>query len=316
MQIQVYVFYILLTAGLTYGIAINGERIGHALRLMDMPNARKLHQRATPLLGGLALLIVFLPISLALAAQVNGGVFSRPGIVWTLSVAGMALVGILDDRQSISPRTRLVASAAIFGLAAYADPAFNVRVLDFEYPNLIIGLGPKTLAILFTVLCCVGLVNAVNMADGKNALVIGLCLGWLFLLTPRAPATLIPYIGLLVATLAVLLAFNKDGKLFLGDGGAYGLATALALLTIAIYNRPGAHSTRAISADEIMILFAVPVLDAFRLSWKRFRRGQSPMAADRDHLHHHLQDRFGWPGGLFVYLFLALTPATLYLNLL
>jgi UDP-GlcNAc:undecaprenyl-phosphate GlcNAc-1-phosphate transferase len=112
----------------------------------------------------------------------------------------------------------------------------------------------------------------------------------------------------------VLLAFNKDGKLFLGDGGAYGLATALALLTIAIYNRPGAHSTRAISADEIMILFAVPILDAFRLSWKRIRNGQSPMAADRDHLHHKLQDRLGWPTGLFVYWFLALIPAAAYFN--
>lgn len=316
MQIQVYFLYILLTAGLTYGLSVNGERIGNALRLMDVPNARKLHQRATPLMGGLALLIVFLPISLALASQFNGGVFSRPGIIWTLSVAGMALVGILDDRHSISPRTRLIASASMFAVAAYADPAFNVRVLDFEYPNLIIGLGPKAVAIFFTVLCCVGLVNAVNMADGKNALVIGLCLGWLFLLSPRAPITIIPFIGLLVATLAVLLAFNKDGKLFLGDGGAYGLATALALLTIAIYNSPGEHSTRAISADEIMILFAVPVLDAFRLSWKRMRRGQSPMAADRDHLHHHLQDRFGWPRGLFVYWFVALAPAAVYLGFL
>jgi hypothetical protein len=35
------------------------------------------------------------------------------------------------------------------------------------------------------------------------------------------------------------------------------------------------------------------------------------MSADRDHLHHHLQDKFGWPGGLAVYLVLALLPAAL-----
>lgn len=316
MQLHVYIFYILLTASLTYVISINGERIGRALRLMDMPDARKLHQRATPLLGGLALLIVFLPISFALASHVNSAVLSRAGIVWTLSVAGMAFIGILDDRHSISPKVRLLASAAIFALAAYADPVFNVRALHFEYPNFSIGLGTEFLSILFTVLCCVGLVNAVNMADGKNALVIGLCLGWLLLLTPRAPISIIPYIALLVATLAVLLAFNKDGKLFLGDGGSYGVASALALLTIAIYNSADTHERRAIFADEIMILFAVPVLDAFRLSWRRMRRGLSPMEADRNHLHHHLQNRFGWPRGLFVYWSIALVPAAIYLNAL
>lgn len=315
MNLQIYLFYILLTAGLTYAISANADRIGVALQLMDVPNTRKLHNRVTPLLGGVSLIIVFIPISLIFAGHVNGGIFSKPGIVWIISVASMALVGILDDRHSISPRTRLGASAAIFALASFVDPAFNVRVLDFEFPELILGLGSKELSILFTVLCCVGLVNAINMADGKNGLVIGLCLGWLFLLTARAPVTLLPYIGFLVATLAVLLAFNKDGKLFLGDGGSYGLATALGLLTIAIYNSPGSHGTRAISADEIMILFAVPVLDAFRLSWKRVRRGQSPMAADRDHLHHHLQNRYGWPKGLFVYWFIALAPAGIYLTL-
>jgi UDP-GlcNAc:undecaprenyl-phosphate GlcNAc-1-phosphate transferase len=283
---------------------------------MDVPNARKLHSRPTPLLGGLILLIVFLPMALIVAGHLNKGVFSQPGIVWTLSVAGMALIGILDDRHAISPKMRLSASAAVFGLAGYFAPVFSVGVLDFENPEFILGLGSRELSLAFTILCCVGLVNAVNMADGKNALVIGLCLGWLFLLTPRAPITIIPYIGLLVASLAVLLAFNKDGKLFLGDGGTYGLATALALLTIAIYNSPGQHGTRAISADEIMILFAAPVLDAFRLSWKRVIRGQSPMAPDRDHLHHHLQDRFGWPLGLFIYWFLALVPAAVYLTVL
>lgn len=66
---------------------------------------------------------------------------------------------------------------------------------------------------------------------------------------------------------------------------------------------------RAITADELMLLFATPVLDSFRLTFIRLRRGQSPMSADRDHLHHHLQDKFGWPVGLIVYLVIALTPA-------
>jgi UDP-GlcNAc:undecaprenyl-phosphate GlcNAc-1-phosphate transferase len=61
----------------------------------------------------------------------------------------------------------------------------------------------------------------------------------------------------------------------------------------------------------VVLLFLVPVLDSFRLTFVRLARGQSPMAGDRDHLHHHLQNRFGWPNGLYLYLLLALAPATL-----
>jgi UDP-GlcNAc:undecaprenyl-phosphate GlcNAc-1-phosphate transferase len=147
------------------------------------------------------------------------------------------------------------------------------------------------------------------MADGKNGLVLGLALGWLSFLGLRAPPELAALCSILFAACFVLLIFNLRGRLFLGDGGAYGLATAIGLIAIATYNVPGAHAGRMISAEELMLLFAVPVLDSMRLTFARVRRGQSPMAADRDHLHHHLQSTFGWPGGLIVYLVLALLPA-------
>jgi len=71
--------------------------------------------------------------------------------------------------------------------------------------------------------------------------------------------------------------------------------------------------TIGFSAEEVVLLFIVPVLDSFRLTFVRWRRGQSPMEPDRDHLHHRLQNRFGWPTGLYVYLIAALAPAALLL---
>lgn len=305
---NVYLIGIIIVAAVfgTYGLCRYALPIATQLNLLDVPGERKKHAHITPLMGGIVILAAILPGFLALI------VFGAPAnhfdklLVWTVVLVGMTFVGILDDRHSLSPRLRLIASFAIFGIAAYVEPIFNVRVLDFEFPAFSMGLGTRGIAIAFTVLCCVGLVNAVNMADGKNGLVIGLCIGWLALLAIRAPGFTLPFIGLLVAVLAVLLAFNLRGKLFLGDGGAYGLATAIGVLAISIYNSPGHHATRAMAAEEIMLLFAVPVLDSFRLTFKRMRKGQSPMAADRDHLHHHMQDRFGWPAGLFMYWLVAI----------
>ncbi len=290
-------------------LCLRATPIASTLGLLDVPGERKLHSRATPLMGGLALLFVFLPVA-ALLSVSGMPPYLQPSIhLWLVAIAAISLLGIGDDRHALTPNTRLVASFLFFGVVASLDPTFNVRVLLFEHPDIAFGLGAFPIAVFFTALCCVGLVNAVNMADGKNGLVIGLCIGWLIILATRAPAPFLPFIGLLVAVLLILLVFNLQGKLFLGDGGAYGFAGAIGLLAIALYNSPGPHATSAISAEEVAVLFCVPVIDSFRLTFKRWRRGQSPMAADKDHLHHILLERFGWPRGLILYWVVALSPA-------
>jgi UDP-GlcNAc:undecaprenyl-phosphate/decaprenyl-phosphate GlcNAc-1-phosphate transferase len=298
----------ILAGAVTLLLCLDAKRISSWLGIMDIPDERKQHRVATPLMGGVVLQVAFMPVAAAMILMYSPNGWIQSLLIWLACVVAMTLVGIADDRHSLSARDRLLLSFLVFGSAAVVDPLFNVRVLSFEHFGFELGLGTGWLAVIFTSVCCVGLVNAVNMADGKNGLVIGLGLMWVGLIAIRAPEPLLPVVGLLIAVLAVLLAFNLRGRLFLGDGGAYGLATAIGLLAIMAYNSHGLHTGRAIAADELMLLFAVPVVDAFRLTFVRLRRGQSPMAADRDHLHHHLQNHFGWPGGLVVYLILALFP--------
>lgn len=278
---------------------------------MDLPTGRKQHARATPLMGGLVILVAFVPVSLLHIAFEGSERWTVSFLIWLGCIVSMALVGLADDRQALSPRVRLVASFMVFATAAAVDPTFNVRVLDFVAPKMTVGLGTWWFAIVFTVICCVGLINAINMADGKNGLVLGLSLGWLAILALRAADPLLPLMGIFAACLAVLLLFNLRGRLFLGDGGAYAIASAIGLLSIMVYNSPGEHMLRAVSADELIVLFFVPILDSFRLTYTRIREGRSPMSADRNHLHHHLQNRFGWPAGLIVYLLLALLPSAI-----
>ncbi len=255
--------------------------------------------------------VAILPIVAGIAIARMAGAPAESLIIWVGAVASMSLLGFADDRHTLSPRDRLLVSFLVFSSAAILDPLFNVGQLYFEHPVFGIGLGSRLLSVAFTTLCCVGLVNAVNMADGKNGLVTGMCLGWLGLLAWRAPVDFLPVIIVMMASISILFLFNLSGRLFLGDSGAYGLATAIGLLAIAVYSAPGRHAGRAISADELMLLFSVPVVDSFRLTYVRLRDGRSPMSADRNHLHHHLQNWFGWPAGLIVYLLVALGPAAL-----
>lgn len=307
MAIASLVIPVIAAALLSYLLCSNASAISKKVGLQDIPDERKTHKQATPLMGGIVLLVAFAPVVLGviLANADPVRVFSLS--VWLAVIVGMTFVGILDDRHSLSPRIRLIFSFLIFGLAAYIAPIYNVWVLDFEFVEFRLGLGTRSVAILFTILCCVGLVNAINMADGKNGLVVGLCIGWLVLLALRAHASFYPIICVLLAVLVVLLIYNLKGRLFLGDGGAYGFAAAIGVLSIAVYNSPGTHAARAMAAEEIMLLFAVPVMDSVRLAYQRVRNGSSPMAADRNHFHHCLMDKYGWPQGLFIYWAISLS---------
>lgn len=300
---------LLLCALISVVLCFNARSICIKFGMMDIPDARKLHAVDTPLMGGILVLSVLVPVITAYTFLVSSERWFPSIMIWILCVAGMAMVGIADDRHSLSPRSRLFLSFIIFGFASFFDPTFNVRLLDFELIRFTIGLGSNWTAVIFTIICCVGLVNAVNMADGKNGLAIGLSIGWVIFLAGTAPEPLWWPIAFLLSVLFILLIFNLNGRLFLGDGGAYAIASAVGLLAIMLYNSPGVHSLRAISADELILLFFVPVFDSFRLTYVRMKRGQSPMTADRDHLHHHLQNRFGWPNGLIIYLCIAIGPA-------
>jgi UDP-GlcNAc:undecaprenyl-phosphate GlcNAc-1-phosphate transferase len=279
--------------------------IGSALGLMDFPDpagGRKLHARVTPLVGGLALLCsVGLAVSALLFVTDPA---QTPVLFWfLLTVTGLFLVGAMDDRFGLSARIRLMIASA-FLLAAVAQvPDFAVSFLLFSGQSSLI-LMPGLFGIGFTLLCFVGLLNAVNMADGKNGLVIGQALIWSAILMLRLPPHMLPLMAAIAGTLAVLFHYNMKGRLFLGDNGSYGLSAMFGLLGIYAWN----HGFADVRADDIALIFAVPVFDTLRLIILRFWHGKSPFTPGRDHLHHYLHARWGWPRPLPSVLALVAVP--------
>jgi len=108
----------------------------------------------------------------------------------------------------------------------------------------------------------------------------------------------------IAAALAVLLYYNMRGRLFMGDGGSYGLSAMFGLLAIYAWNRGFAD----MHADDLALIFAVPVYDTLRLIVHRIAVGKTPFTAGRDHLHHYLYARWGWPRPLPWVLALVAIP--------
>lgn len=288
-------------AVIALAIGLNADRLGRGLRLLDVPDpagGRKLHARVTPLVGGLAVLLA------TLAGLLFPGVEAGFDRTWfAIAAIGMFLTGLADDRFGLTAPFRLLFATGLLALTLVMVPGFRLAFLLFEgQQELLIfstlgGIG-------FTLLCLIGFLNAVNMADGKDGLVIGQAIIWSLVLMVRLPPEQIPLVTALAGALIPLFVLNLRGRLFLGDSGSYGLSAIFGLIAIHAWNNGFAD----MRASDIALVFALPVYDTIRLILHRLARGKTPFTPGRDHLHHYLHARWGWPRPLPWVLLLVAIP--------
>ena len=276
--------------------------IGNLFGILDCPDAdRKLHGHVTPLVGGLAVVIPSAAISLMLAE----GPVTTNYMVLGLACLVALILGFIDDRDHIHPAARLLFAILVAWTSIYFVPDFELSFLRFSFISQSFFL--EGWSGILSVLCLVGLLNAVNMADGKNGLVIGMSLVWCALLALYLPQYSLVLVFGLFTSLFVVFIFNLRGRLFLGDSGSYALSVLFGLLSIYAYNINFAE----VNADAIALWFLVPVLDCVRLMVWRVIQGRSPFSPDNSHLHHYLDRSMPWSIGLPFYLLLVAVPAAL-----
>lgn len=292
-----------ILAGLSaFAICRLATPIGNFFGILDSPDTdRKLHGHVTPLVGGLAVVIPSVAISLMLADGPVTIIYAVLGLACLVALA----LGLIDDRNHINPAARLLFTILVAWTSIYFVPDFELSFLRFSFISQSFFL--EGWSGVFSVLCLVGLLNAVNMADGKNGLVIGMSLVWCVLLALYLPQYSWVLVFGLFASLLVAFIFNLRGRIFLGDSGSYALSVLFGLLAIYAYNINFAY----VDADAIALWFLVPVLDCVRLMVWRVIQGRSPFSPDSSHLHHYLDRSMPWSFGLPLYLLLVAVPPAL-----
>ena len=141
-------------------------------------------------------------------------------------------------------------------------------------------LGQPILGWLLTIIFCVGFVNAINMADGANGLIPGTITIAFTVFYMEVGS--ISY-AIFTVTCGIFTIFNViSGRLFLGDAGAYGLGTVLALNGLYLF------SEGAFSAAFLAVLFAYPCIDIVVTVFRRRFERRSILLPDNDHLHNRL----------------------------
>ncbi|BCQ51717.1 putative undecaprenyl-phosphate N-acetylglucosaminyl 1-phosphate transferase [Burkholderia gladioli] len=175
---------------------------GIAWRLAtDIPNARSLHERPTPRVGGWGIVPVGVAALLWLAS---------PMWLIALMAAGLALMSQVDDRRGLPARLR------------FGGHAVAVIVLLAAYPAAVPWWALAGLGFLM-----LWLINLYNFMDGADGLAGGMALfGFgayaVAALTGAAPSHDLAIAGAAIAgaALGFLLLNFHPARLFLGDAGS------------------------------------------------------------------------------------------------
>ena len=251
--------------------------------LVDRPGGHKTHKGEIPLIGGIAMY-------LGVAASV---LLFKPLNAWLpfLAAGGLLLlIGALDDYRELRVSFRILTQ-----LVAGVIMAVGANNVLWSLGDLggtgIVELG--ALAVPFTILCVVGVINAMNMSDGMDGLAGSLALVTvslvMLLVAMRGGVEDLGALMLFPAVLVPFLAVNLCGgnncsRAFMGDAGSTFLGFSLAWVLVE-HSQGEDAAYRPVTA---LWLMAVPLIDTVSLMIRRILKGHSPFLPDRHHFHHVL----------------------------
>jgi UDP-GlcNAc:undecaprenyl-phosphate GlcNAc-1-phosphate transferase len=265
--------------------------------LIDTPNARKIHDRPIPLVGGLAVCCG------VVAALIVGGLLESQVLRVLLASLAVVTLGILDDRLDLRSTYRLIVQIGIAAALCHAGVRFHLC-----------GITAVDWAV--TILWIVGTINALNCIDcadgmaGATAMVIFAYFAATAAQNGRHFVTQLALAG--AAAVAGFLLFNRPrARVFLGDTGSTFLGLLLASLSLICVPR----STQASQIPWPALALLLPFYDLVLVHARRYRSGLKSIrnllaSTGKDHLPHRLLGAGLGPwGSIYAMVVLAGLPA-------
>lgn len=275
-------------------------RIGAVVR----PDERRIHERPTPTLGGVAMLGGLL-VGMLVAWRMDafGPIFqgnTEPlGVV--IAAVLMLGVGVIDDLREVSAPAKL--SGIVLAASVLVFSGIGILVLRIPFQGTF--LLSSDWSYLVSVIWVVGMANAINLIDGLDGLaggIVAIASGAFFLYSMQLADEGLLQVGNIGPLLAILalgtclgfLPWNvHPAKIFMGDGGALLLGLMMAASTMVV----GGRTDQSFSGQSFfffaplfipLVILGVPILDTALAIFRRATKRTGVATADKDHLHHRL----------------------------
>lgn len=268
-----------LSCALTPLVKLLAKKIG----AMDIPkDDRRMHHDPIPRMGGLAIFLGFL-ISVLIFQKLQLG-NELQGIL--LGAVIIVILGVLDDILTLRALPKFLVQI----VAAVIVVIYGCRIDHFMGWTL-----PDWLSYPVSVIWIVAITNAINFIDGLDGLAAGVSaisagtmLIVALLLVPDPTAMICAVLlAALVGACVGFIPYNfNPATIFMGDTGSTFLGFMLASISIF-----GLFKTYAVISFAVpFLVLGLPIFDICFAVIRRVAHGQSPMHADRGHVHHRLID--------------------------
>ncbi|GBG58084.1 undecaprenyl-phosphate alpha-N-acetylglucosaminyl 1-phosphate transferase [Sporomusaceae bacterium FL31] len=245
---------------------------------MDAPDARKVHTKPIPRMGGLAIYAGFV---LAVLASMH---VSHEILGLLLGGTVILIVGIIDDLKQLPAKVKLLGQIA----AAAVLILFDIRIdwITNPFGDMIYV---DFLSIPLTILWIVGLTNTLNLIDGLDGLAAGVSTIASVTILLVALQQNFWIVAILTAALAgSALGFLQHNfnpaKIFMGDTGSMFLGYMLAAVSVI----GAVKSAATIALIVPIVALGLPIMDTAFAIIRRYMSGKPIFKPDRGHLHHRL----------------------------
>lgn len=253
---------------------------------MDAPNARKVHKKPVPRIGGLGIYAGFMAAIFFVAINFSfDGEQVKETVGLVLSGSLIVALGLLDDYKNLPAKVKLLGQ--IFA-ATFLVLFFDVRI-DFVTDPFGGYFYLEWFAIPATIFWLVGLTNTVNLIDGLDGLAAGVAsIASITIMFVALDQNLILVAVLTAALAGAAIGFLKynfnPAEIFMGDTGSMFLGFMLAGISVT-------GSVKSVATIALIVpIFALglPILDTTFAIVRRFRGGVPIFKPDKGHLHHRL----------------------------
>ncbi|PTQ85886.1 UDP-GlcNAc:undecaprenyl-phosphate GlcNAc-1-phosphate transferase [Nitrosomonas ureae] len=257
------------------------SRLAQKIGAIDIPKLRSIHTTPKPRMGGIAISISFVIICL-IFLPVNAFF-----IAFLTGLIAIVITGAIDDIMEISPGWKFLGQFLSATLFVYLSG------MQVEYIGDILSIGDIELgktSVIFTVFLLVGIINALNFADGLDSLaggisVIALVFLGYFAWSVDREGLMIIAISLIGAIIGFLRHNSYPTRVFMGDSGSMMLGYVLGVMLVSL-----SHTAPQLPLSALAMVIALPLFDTLSVMTWRISSKNSPFLSDRTHLHHRLID--------------------------
>lgn len=274
-------------------------RVALEKKLVDIPDARKVHKTPIPSLGGIGIYAGFLVAMLLTWPNHLADLIYLQYI--TAACCVVFFLGMKDDIMDIGPLKKFIGQLIAAWIIIYKC---KLQITDFHG---IFGIHelPTVASVALTYVVVILIINSFNLIDGVDGLsgtlgfLSAVCFGVFFYYSGPMNFGYAVLAAALGGAIAAFLIFNHHpAKIFMGDTGSLLLGLLNAVMMLKFINIAAATDTSPVVAFLLpnapliaVAVLVIPLFDTLRVFAIRIFHGRSPFSPDRNHIHHILLDK-------------------------